>query len=148
VRAALADIAAKLALVGLHAGSALAIVVNAQTAASLSVKSASGQLAFPDMTPRGGTIAGIPVLVAERVTGDSPDGVLLVDASGLVLADGGLTFDASEQAALVMDTDPATGAQQLVSMFQTNSVALRLERTFGFQRARDNAVVLLENCAW
>jgi hypothetical protein len=59
----------------------------------------------------------------------------------------------SSEADLEMSDTPAsssttpTGAS-LVSMFQTNAVAMRAVATIAAQRLRDDACVLLENIDW
>jgi hypothetical protein len=46
-----------------------------------------------------------------------------------------------------MDSDTPTGTS-VVSMFQTNSVAFRAERTINWKRRRDEAVVYLTGVNW
>lgn len=73
---------------------------------------------------------------------------VLIDASAIVGDSETVAVDASEQAALQMITNPANGAQQLVSMFQTNSTALLATRWFGFELIRDGGVCVLTGAAW
>lgn len=131
-------------------------IMPATTALSLSlVMNALGQREFPDVTMTGGRFLGLPVIVSEYIQSDS-DGknVILASASDIYLADDGqVTIDASREASLEMEDGPSgdatngTGAQ-LVSMFQTNSVALRAERYVNWKKRRDDAVVLLTEVEW
>jgi len=57
-------------------------------------------------------------------------------------------LDASDQATLQLATNPAGGAQNLVSMFQTDSVALLVTRWLGFDVTRPSGVVVIEDVAW
>lgn len=89
---------------------------------------------FAELTVLGGT-AGVPV-----VAGDSAgDVVVLVDTSRLLYADEGeLAISVTNQAALEMDDAPTGSsltptATSLVSLFQTNSTAIRAERYIAFQ---------------
>ncbi len=60
----------------------------------------------------------------------------------------------SREASLEMADNPAhnsdtpTGATSLVSMFQTNSVAFRVERFINWARRRASAVAILTGATW
>lgn len=59
----------------------------------------------------------------------------------------------STEASLQMLDNPTNDsvtptATSLVSMFQTNSVAFRAERTINWTRRRDTGVALIEDVAW
>lgn len=106
-----------------------------------------GNLAYPTVTPTGGTLAGFPVFVSNYAPTDSSGSfVALVKGSEIYLGDeGGLDVAMSDQASILMDTAPNMSsvtptAAQLVSMFQTNSVAFRVERFINWQRRRAQAV--------
>lgn len=109
-----------------------------------------GQAEFGGMSMSGGTLNGMPVIASDYVT----DIVVLVNASDIYLADDGeITLDASREASLEMSDAPAHNSgtptpAQLVSMWQTNSVALRAERVLNWLRRRDPAVVYLTGVAW
>lgn len=127
------------------------LVVAPRTANRLATKpTTSGEQAFPGMTPNGGEIAGVPVLVPDQAPAPDSNGhkAVLIDASAIVGDSETVAVDASEQAALQMATNPAGGAQQLVSMFQTNSTALLATRWFGFELIRSTGVAVLTGAAW
>lgn len=115
-----------------------------------------GQREFPEVTMRGGSIDGIPVIVSNYVPSDS-DGSLfiLAFASEILLADDDVvTVEASREASILMDNAPnmnsgtPTGAANMVSMWQTNSIALRAERMINWARRRPQAVAYLTGVNW
>ena len=123
-----------------------------------------GQPEFPGITMNGGTLFGLPVIVSEYVpTAYDPDGagagaagaiVVLANASDIYLADdGGVSVDMSREASLEMDDAPTSSSapaaeSTLVSMFQTNSVAFRAERTVNWKKRRAGAVKVIGSVAW
>jgi hypothetical protein len=90
--------------------------------------SASGGMLFPHLGPTGGTIGVIPALVSDELAQDE---ILAVDADQIAANAGSVEFDTSGNADLSMVTDPAMPAS-LISMFASNSLALRSVREFGF----------------
>jgi hypothetical protein len=126
------------------------------TALALSMaQNALGQPAFPGTTIRGGTLSGLSFIVSEYMTqlGDSGGGapLILVNASDVFLADDGqFTIDASREASLEM-SDAPTGTSvtptgtSLVSMFQTNSIALKAERFVNWKKRREGAAQWIDN---
>jgi HK97 family phage prohead protease len=118
-------------------------------AASMMVN-ALGQKEFPTITMMGGVFEGLPV-IASRYVGTN---VVLLNASDVYQADeGGVQVDMSREASLEMSDAPAqtalvgTGAS-MVSMFQTNSVAIRAERIINWKRRRAAGVAYLTGVAW
>lgn len=111
-----------------------------------------GNLAYPTVTPTGGTLAGFPIFVSNYAPTDSHGSVIaLVKGSEIYLGDeGGIDVAMSDQASLIMSDDPTMAsattptAAQMVSMFQTNSVAYRVERFLNWQRRRDEAVAWMK----
>lgn len=109
-----------------------------------------GQPEFSAMGMAGGTLAGMPVIASDYVGTI----VVLANASDIYLADeGGISVDVSREASLEMSDAPAHNSitptpASLVSMWQTNSVALRAERTINWLRRRDPAVVYLTGVSW
>lgn len=104
-----------------------------------------GQPEFPGIGAEGGTLLGLPVLVSEVVPSDSSGSIIvLLKQSEILLADeGGVTIDVSREASLQMDSAPATGAQQLVSLFQNNLLAIRAERMITWRKRRAQAVAYI-----
>jgi len=121
-------------------------LMSSTTALTLSQrKNALGQREYPDMTMFGGTFNGLPVIVSQYID----DSLILVDAPNIYLADdGGVAIDVSTEASLEMQSAPTHDSItptpiELVSMFQTNSVAVRAERWINWQRRRDAAVSIV-----
>lgn len=109
-----------------------------------------GQAEFGGMGMTGGNLNGMPVIASDYVG----DIVVLLNASDIYLADDGeISIDASREASLEMSDGPSHDSitptpAQLVNMWQTNSVAIRAERTINWMRRRDPSVVYLTGVAW
>ncbi|MJO09423.1 phage major capsid protein, partial [Escherichia coli] len=108
-------------------------------------KNALGQKEYPDMTLLGGSFQGLPVIVSQYVG----DQLVLVNAPDIYLADdGGVAVDMSREASLEMQSEPTSDSStpspvELVSMFQTGSVAIRAERWINCRRRRTAAVAVI-----
>lgn len=115
------------------------------------MKEPLGTYAFPNINMNGGTFAGLPVIVSQYVPNDT---VILVNAGDVYLADdGGVSVDSSRETSLQMDNAPTNAsapatATTLVSMFQTNSVALRAERYITWRRRRTSGVQVITGVNW
>lgn len=141
-------------------------IMPATVALSLSLmQNPLGQSEFPGLSMNGGNLFGLPVIVSQYVpTNFDADGagtefapgalVALVNASDIYLADeGGVSVDMSQEASLQMDDAPTNNsatptATTMVSMFQTNSVAFRAERTVNWAKRRPSAVASLASVNW
>lgn len=108
-------------------------------------KNALGQKEYPEMTMLGGTFQGLPVIVSQYVGSY----LILVNAPDIYLADdGGVAVDMSREASLEMESAPTGDSTtptpvEMVSMFQTNSVAIRAERWINWKRRRNAAVAVI-----
>lgn len=128
------------------------LIMRSGTALALGMMTnALGQSEFSGIGMNGGALQAIPVITSEYV----PDGiVVMVNASDVYFADeGGIQVDLSREASLVMADNPTMNSTtptpaQMVSMFQTNSVAFRAERTLNWARRRAEAVAYLTGVAW
>jgi HK97 family phage major capsid protein len=136
-------------------------VMTATQALALSMMlNALSQPYFPTMTPRGGTLNGYPVIVSQSCAQvGSPvatEGqmIVLINAPDILLADDGqVTVDASDQASIQMLDNPTNNAQAgtpttMVSMWQTESVALRAIRFINWTKRRSNAVAYIKDAAY
>lgn len=119
------------------------------------MRNALGQREFPDITMLGGTFEGLPVITSEYVPSVSAGAyVILANASDIWLADDGqVVIDASREASLQMLDNPTNDsssgtATTMVSMFQTNSVAMRAERWINWKLRRAAAVQVISNVNW
>jgi hypothetical protein len=126
-------------------------IMSATSALALSMMvNPLGQSEFPGISMTGGRFQGLPVIVSEHV-GDT---IILVNASDIYLADeGGIQIDLSREASLQMADNPTMDsttptAIAAVSMFQTNSVAFRAERTINWARRRATSVAYLTGVSY
>lgn len=112
-------------------------------------RDALGNVAFPGVTMTGGTLDGVPLRVSQYLANNGGSGgapFILVDESEVWLADDGtVTLDQSDQVSIEMDSAPSHNsgtptAAQLVSMWQTNSIAFRAERFVWWGLRRSGAI--------
>lgn len=110
-----------------------------------------GQTEFSGLSMTGGILGGLPVIVSDYV---APGTVVLANASDIyVTEEGGVQVDMSREASLEMADNPAHNSTtptpaQLVSMFQTNSVAFRAERFINWARRRPTSVAYVTDAVW
>lgn len=121
-------------------------ITDAKTAFKLgAATNGAGISIYPGASVRGGELAGIPLLVTRGSPRDSSGGQLvLADTAQVGVAFGDLRVDRSMHTALEMvdnPTDP-TSATVLVSLFQSNLAALKLEVDANWL-AQPGAVTLL-----
>ena len=109
--------------------------------------------AFPEVGVNGGTFFGLPVIVSNSVPHSTSAGsiLVLIIPQYIYMADeGGIMIDTSTEASLQMDTAPTVNsatptATTLVSLWQTNSIGIRVERIINWQRARTYGVGYIDN---
>lgn len=128
-------------------------IMRSSTALMLSMmQNPLGQTEFPGIGMRGGEFMGLPALVSDYAPANT---VILMNASDIYFADeGGFSVDMSTEASLQMDNAPTqnsttpTPATNMVSMFQTNSVAFLAERHLNWAKRRPGAVQMLTGVNW
>lgn len=130
-------------------------ITDAKTARALSLlRNPLGAREFPDVRVNGaGSIDGVPLIISNYVPADSSGSMfILAFASEIYLADDGqVNIDISREATIFLDDAAATAtptAAQLVSMFQTNQLAIRAERYVRWQKRRPQAVAYLSGVNW
>jgi predicted phage gp36 major capsid-like protein len=133
-------------------------IMKSTTALALSmlVNGLSTQPEFPGISLSGGTFFGMPVIVSEHVPDDTYGTfVVLVNASDIYFADEGeVAVDMSQEASLQMLDNPTNAsdsppvATSVVSLWQTNSVGFRAERTLNWARRRTEGVAVLDGVHW
>lgn len=107
-----------------------------------------GQPSFPGMEMTGGNLLGIPVVTSENVPAGQ---ITLIKANDVFVADdGSVMLDTSSEASLVMDDAPESVAdpKPLVSMWQTNQMAIRAERYISWKKGRDASVQMITGAAY
>ena len=78
---------------------------------------------FPELAVNGGRIGAHVALRTAGLTGTT---VAAIDADAVIANVGQLEVDVSDDADLIFNDDPTPGAQNVVSLFQTNSSAVRV----------------------
>jgi HK97 family phage major capsid protein len=122
--------------------SGLQFVMNPALAKSIQMLyNALGQPEFPGITQDGGTLLGDPVVTGDNVASD--DLILLKPSDIYRIGDMGVQVSISREAAIEMadnptgdSEDPPASAPILVSMFQTESTALKIVRPINFALRR------------
>lgn len=114
---------------------------------------ALGQDSFPDLQPGGGTVRGFNV-----VTGDNVNPaymVLLKPADIYRIGDDGVQVSMSQQATIEQNTvptgdslTPVAASATLVSMFQSESTAIKVVRSINFAKRRTGAVAYIDDAAY
>lgn len=134
-------------------------IMSPTTALGLSLlQNSLGQAVFPGISLQGGTFQGLPVIVSQSAglvgASDGAHVVVLVHTPSVLVADDGqVAVDVSREAAIEMSDSPTsqsangTGAS-LVSMWQTNSIAIRAERWVNWKIARTSSVALAQAVHW
>lgn len=128
-------------------------ILSPVTAAYLSLlRGSGGAPAFPDIGPRGGLLLGMPVYVSGAAYSSGSPGesaIILADPAQTLVGDpGSVSVQIATHASLQIDDAPASGAQQLLSLWQSDLVGILCERWLGWQRGSDSAVVVLENVTY
>lgn len=143
-----ADIATLIDLFGGDLGSAF-LVTDAVTATNMALhRTATGDKEFPDVGARGGSILGIPLLISRASPRDSSGGQLaLIDPTGIAYGADGIDIVKSSQATLAMSDTPES-EPDLVSLWQTNTVAFKSDITANWEVQRTGSVATLTGVAW
>lgn len=145
---AAADIATLIGLFGGDLGAAY-FVTDATTATSMALhRNADGDLVFPDVGARGGSILGIPLLISRASPRDSSGGQLaLIDPTGIAYGADGLSFESAEHATVAMSDTPESDPV-LVSLWQRNLVGFKSIMSASWEVQRENSVALLTGVEW
>jgi hypothetical protein len=89
----------------------------------------------------GGNVAGITWLVSDSAS--TSDACYYFDATQVAAATEPMVLTPADQASVMLDDNPTSGAHTLVSLWQTNRVALRVERTLGIEVLRTTAAAVI-----
>lgn len=132
----------------------LALVTNKSIAKAIQLLvNALGQEEFKGLTQEGGTLLGDPAYTGDNVgTGDL---ILLKPSDIYKIGDTGVQVAVSRDATIEMATDPtgasdtpAGGTKNPVSMFQTNSTAIKVTRSVNWAKRRAGAVQYVRDAAY
>jgi hypothetical protein len=139
--------------------SATWILDTSQALAISMMQNALGQNEFPTLSMNGGTWFGLPAVVSNSANvAGSPDSgrmIILAKQSDIMIAEGGLEIDASREASVEMTDAPTgdaaagtAGTTSLVSMFQSESVAVKAIRFANWKKKRSTAVAYIGHAAY
>lgn len=131
-----------------HNASGLTFVTTESLGKSLGLmQNLTGSFAFPGVGAGGGNILGDPLVTGGNV--GAGDFILLKPSDIYKIGDRGVEVSVSSEAAIEMDNAPAGASDTpvpnttVVSMFQTESVALKVVRPLNFARRRASAVAYI-----
>jgi HK97 family phage major capsid protein len=137
------DIAAMIsALVaaGLSAAQAVLLMSESNAAALSAALNPLGQSLFAGLNITGGSALGIPVITSQAVASN----VIMLHPPSILFADeGGVAIDISREASLQMDSapmNPPDATVVMTSLWQSNRVGIRAERTINWKKARAGCV--------
>lgn len=131
--------------------SGLTFVCNKSLAKSIQLmRNALGQAEFTGVTQNGGTLEGDPLVTGDNVNANH---LLLLKPSDIYkIGDRGITVSMSRDATIEMNSVPAgasdtptASSNTLVSMFQTESVALKVVRPLSFAKRRTHVVQYIDD---
>jgi len=124
--------------------SAAYFITDPDTATALAmVQTANGAFLFPECSPRGGSLLGIPLVTSVDSPRDSSGGQLaLADPSGVSFNVDEIQLALAKNATLDMSDSPTSPVEQ-VSLFQVNAVAWRVLIRANWENHRANGVAVL-----
>lgn len=111
------------------------------------MQNALGNWAFPGLSANGGSLLGDPLVAGGNV--GAGDLILLKPSDIYKIGDRGVEVSLSTEAAIQMDdapngaSDTPTANTSVVSMFQTDSVAIKVVRPLNFAKRRASAVAYI-----
>lgn len=126
--------------------SGLSFVMTPSLAKSIQLmRNALGQREFEGINQNGGTLEGDPVVTGDNV---GTNHLILLKPSDIYrIGDGGLEVSVSREATIEQDTapqgasdTPVAASATLMSMFQTESTAIKVVRSINFAKRRTSAV--------
>jgi hypothetical protein len=135
-----ADLAALLQAVRVGQTSKLYLIMGGNNAKALTTMGGNSDFSFSQMSPQGGTICGLPVLVADGIADDE---VMLIDASRIGASGGTVTVEVAEHATLRLSTTPS-GDESASSLFQKNLAAIKVLRYYAARRLTDDCVAIVD----
>jgi hypothetical protein len=137
-----ADFAALVAAVRGGEATAPYLVASRYGAAFLAgQRTTDGLSVFPNVRlDDAGHIWGIPMLLSRA----AESRLILIDAATVAIADVGVTFARSETGDLQLSDAPVGGPASMVSLFMTNSVAVKVTRWVHWIRGFDDSVAYMD----
>jgi HK97 family phage major capsid protein len=125
---------------GLSAAQSVLLMSESNAAALSAALNPLGQPLFAALNITGGSALGIPVITSQAVGSN----VILLHSPSILFADeGGVSIDVSREASLQMDSapmNPPDATIVMTSLWQSNRVGIRAERTINWKKARAGCV--------
>ena len=129
----------------------LVVVTTPDLAVSLSLMlTALGQPQFPGTSQDGGTLFGRPVFTGDNVPASAF--IMMKPSDIWRIGDGGVQVSISNVATIEQDDNPqgasdtpTAASATLMSMFQTESTAIKVVRSINFAKRRSHAVQYIDN---
>jgi HK97 family phage prohead protease len=130
------------------------LVMTPSTAKAISLLvNALGQTEFPGLTAAGGMLLGDPVVTGDNVTSGH---VIAIKPSDVYrIGDTGVQVSISREAMIEQDTapqgasdTPTAASATLMSMFQTESTAIKVVRSINFAKRRTGAVQFIQDAEY
>jgi hypothetical protein len=109
-------------------------------AAYLASLNVDGTPLFPGVSPVGGSIWGVPQLADAA----ADNHLILIDGGAVAVSDNGLAIERSDVASLQMTDTPSAGPTNLVSLFQSDSAAIKLTRFLYWSLGHADGVAFLD----
>lgn len=124
------------------------IVMNSNVARRVStMRTDMGTSFFPTLTPTGGILEGLPVVVTDFAPTDSNgDYVVVLNANNVFLAQEQFLSLSSQHATVLMDNDPGSSTPTN-SFFQRNETGFRVSQPIGWAK-RLGSVVAIDEVNW
>lgn len=132
----------------------LQLVMNPARAKAISLMvNALGQQEFPGLGADGGTLLGDSVKTGDNI--NEAHVILLKPSDIYKIGDGGVEVSVSRDATIEQDSAPAAASDvptaqsaSPVSMFQTESTAIKVVRSINFAKRRTSAVAYVGDASW
>jgi len=140
------DLGTAVSSITTNMNSKLFILVEPSTAKAWSFAvPADGDDFLRDMSPQGGSIRGVPVIVTDGLTAGT---VVVGDANSLVGGAGSIETRISKQADLQFDTapdSPSGASSVLKSLWTHDMIGLKAMRFFAIERMRTDSIAVIDN---
>jgi hypothetical protein len=127
--------------VSLGANSRPVLILPPAFCAALALQRGPSGPVWPGLGVTGGTVAGITWLISDAAA--TSNAAYYFDATQVAAATEPIVLTPADQASVQVDDSPTSGAHSLVNLWQTNRVALRVERTLGVEVLRTTAAATI-----
>jgi hypothetical protein len=138
--ALIADLSEAMEHLSVGASSRVYLIASPKYVTAMAMARGTSGPTYPGVGLAGGVFQGMSVIPSDAAT----DAILL-NASQMLVDQGTVVLDASNQASLQMDSDPTDGVAATVNLFQSNMRALRVERIFACELLSSSGASVISN---